>query len=420
MLRLIFLTSIVLSGLILFACNDELPLQNALNAKAETFLDTNYDSTIYYANQNITTGINTDTHFYSYYLIAFSYEKKKFYSNALSNYLEALNVIPDNNKYDGYRYGILNNLGKIFNIYSNHELAIKHYRQALDYVSDENRAALLYNLGNAYKSSGQYEKATKTYLDSKQIAIQQNDELRQAQLHHKLGLLYLALDDVENAKSYFKTIVNYSANESASYQKYVGKALHNIGEIYLRSDDYTTAIQYFEKALTVKSGTEKFITYMDLGTCYHNTNQSAKAIASFKEAEKMYATVTPYKKYIDLFKHMHRMYREQGNMEASTAAVESYFAAIDQYDRVKEEQIALFSAAEMNHVVSNFNDRMAFRQTLEDYKYLILALAVLLLAVIVLAIRMLRSYLHAKRKKESVVNAGKEFFKGVESLLNDV
>ena len=419
MKRFINTLPLLLFSILIFSCTED-SKEADFNAIADSFKATNQDSVVFYAEKSLSLNLGNKHDYYSYFLIAESYEHQKKYSLALANYLESKQLIPQEPIFNYYRYATNNNLGKIFNIYSNHELAIKHYRQALDYVSDENRAALLYNLGNAYKSSGQYEKATKTYLDSKQIAIQQNDELRQAQLHHKLGLLYLALDDVENAKSYFKTIVNYSANESASYQKYVGKALHNIGEIYLRSDDYTTAIQYFEKALTVKSGTEKFITYMDLGTCYHNTDQSAKAIASFKEAEKMYATVTPYKKYIDLFKHMHRMYREQGNMEASTAAVESYFAAIDQYDRVKEEQIALFSAAEMNHVVSNFNDRMAFRQTLEDYKYLILALAVLLLAVIVLAIRMLRSYLHAKRKKESVVNAGKEFFKGVESLLNDV
>ncbi|MEL6560911.1 MAG: tetratricopeptide repeat protein, partial [Bacteroidota bacterium] len=182
-MRLTNILPLLFFTLIIFSCSED--AQEAdFNAIADSFKSTNQDSVVFYAQKSLSLNLGDKHDYYSYFLIAESYQRQKNYSLALTNYLESQRLIPKESIFDYYRYATNNNLGKIFKMYSNYELAIKHYRKALDYVEDKNKASLLYNLGNAYTSSGQYEKATKAYLDSKEIAVQQNDELRQARLHH--------------------------------------------------------------------------------------------------------------------------------------------------------------------------------------------------------------------------------------------
>ncbi len=166
-------------------------------------------------------------------------------------------------------------------------------------------------LGNAYKKIRIYEKAKEVYLEGLDHALENNDELRQVKLYHRLGLLYSALEDYEEARSYYQTIINYEGDTSRGYLRYVGKALHDMGSSYMYEGNYKEAVPYLRKALAIKnSDTEKFITYMDLGTSYVELGEHKEGIVYYQKAKECYNAVEPIKEHIELFRLMDLAYRK--------------------------------------------------------------------------------------------------------------
>jgi len=169
-------------------------------------LDTNLDSVIYYASLNLNKPLASESDFYSYFLIAFSYKKQKEYRKSFNANIKGISLIPEGDKYEIYRFKMFYNMGKIAGISSNYDLSISLFNKAIPYVTDDWRQSLMMNLGNAYRKKGDFKNATDAYMECLELAFQNNNSLNQAKSYHQLGLVYNSLGDYEEARSKFLTI----------------------------------------------------------------------------------------------------------------------------------------------------------------------------------------------------------------------
>lgn len=369
------------------------------NALADSFIGKNEDSVIYYANQSLANGLGNESDYYSYFLLADSYHMKKSFLTAFDYYLKANETIPSGDQYNYDHCAILNQLGKISKIHANYDLAIANYKKALNYAPESYSIIIYRNLGNAYMENNQQEQATEAYLKAKDIALENNDLLQQAKTHHQLGLLFSDLGDYEQARSYFRTIINYTGDESAQYQRYRGKAYHNLGSSYLNEENYQKAIPHFEKAKALKKGKEKFVTYMDLASCYAALGEPKAAAENFRMAASLYSKVEPYKKNIDLFKKMHLFYRENEDLVAGNQAIDRYIEEIDQFTHTKESLLNSYTAASLEAKVREHEKNQWFEELIYKYRFYIIALSALAILLIIATIKVLKRARKLKTEK---------------------
>ncbi len=150
-----------------------------------------------------------------------------------------------------------------------------------------------------YSKKGEHKKA----IDTLNIALGLTDDL--ADVYSLIGMEYLYIDELENAKYYFiKCLENDDEDQSALYnivycydfldqptqaikflnefidqQPYSEVAWHQIGRQYMNIKDYQKAVQAFDFATIID---EQFIgAHLEKGKAYENLKEYKKAIESY-------------------------------------------------------------------------------------------------------------------------------------------
>jgi len=96
-------------------------------------------------------------------------------------------------------------LARIYFELGDYESAIANYEQLLEHHQS---AIMYYNLGLAYEANDEIDKAISNYLK----CISLNEKFPFA--HKKLGVLFLARGDKEDAKEYFENYINLDVPDS--------------------------------------------------------------------------------------------------------------------------------------------------------------------------------------------------------------
>lgn len=416
MTRKFFLPLMILSWF-LSACSSNVKI-SADNLKAESYLQEDYDSTIFYAEKNLRT--YSKDHFHSYYLIAAAEIKKKDYKSATVSFLKSLQSIPKNSENDAYRADILFNIGKIFKLHTNYQQAIKYYKLSESYASEQDLSSIYYNLANAYKKNNQPDTAAHYYTKSLRKAYHAEDEIRQAKVYLQLGLVYKAMGNIEEARSRWLTIVNNDRDTSATYAKYRGKALHNLGDIHLQAGEYKEALQYFKQALAVKiQPTNQFNTLLNLGLTYDAMEQPARAHPFYERAESYYPLVDTYAEYIELFHYMDFSYRETGDYELSKAAALRFYEENTKFNATKQAQISQYQAHRVEESIAGYESWVAYQETIRQYRYAIIAGILFFISLIVFGIPKLIKLIKTKRRHEEVLDGLREILLDTEKVVNN-
>ena len=348
----------------------------------------NYDSAIYYATQNIAQNPTAGDHYFSYYIIAASYEKQRAYQKAAVNYVKSLQHLPEDAQHDELRYKLLYNIGLICKRFSNYELAISYYKQASNYVSENDKIWLYYNLGNAYKENGNIEEATYMYSESLKLALFAEKEIEQVKAYNQLGLLYTAKKDYAQARSQYLTIVNYDGNSSQEYKKYLGKALHNLGETYLLEDKYDEAKSYYQASLEVKKEAKnKFVTYFDLGKCHEAKGELLQAADYYQKASELFPATEHNTEFLKVHQRLEAVSYQLKQYEESHLAAGRHFKETNKFLTVKEQQLALFSSVNMQSAVDNVILTYRIIRQVKEHRYQFIAGGLVILCLLILLIR---------------------------------
>ncbi len=126
------------------------------------------------------------------------------------------------------------------------DLMLSYYKRAENILLDLNRqdliASINYNIGATYFESSEYEKAL-FYLEKveKQNTI---DDYTRFLLYHKLGLLYLRLDNNDIAKEYIERAKEMLNSVEGNYK--INSLMLEVAELQLEKDYLDNPI-YLEK-----------------------------------------------------------------------------------------------------------------------------------------------------------------------------
>jgi tetratricopeptide (TPR) repeat protein len=172
------------------------------------------------------------------------------FKGALTYYLEAERLDPDNTLYQ-------NEVGFIYNTLGKYKKAITYYEKALtsDLKTDgpQHPDVAIYrnNLGGAYSSLGQYEKAITYYekaltSDLKTYGPQHPDV---AIDRNNLGSAYDSLGQYDKAITYYEKALTSDLKTYGPQHPDVAIDRNNLGSAYSSLGQYKKAIAYYEKAL---------------------------------------------------------------------------------------------------------------------------------------------------------------------------
>lgn len=146
------------------------------------------------------------------HLLARVYIEDQRWDDAIVELERVLDGEPEN--YDAYY-----DLGHIYFELGDYETAIDNFENVISYEENQNNELLYYALAQAYEANNQIDKAISNYL--KAIAV--NDKFTLA--YKKVGILFLAREDFEDAIEYFENYLDFDIpeEEKDSVQKLIDR-----------------------------------------------------------------------------------------------------------------------------------------------------------------------------------------------------
>lgn len=146
------------------------------------------------------------------HLLARVYIEDQRWDDAIEELERVLDGEPEN--YDAYY-----DLGHVYFELGDYETAIDNFENVIAYEQNQNNELLYYALAQAYEANNQVDKAISNYL--KAIAV--NDKFTLA--YKKVGILFLAREDFEDAVEYFESYLEFDIpeEEKLSVQKLIDR-----------------------------------------------------------------------------------------------------------------------------------------------------------------------------------------------------
>lgn len=172
--------------------------------------------------------------------------------------------------------------------------AIKSFTEALKLgLSTEHLSVAAYaanGLGDAYRDSGDFQKASELYQKAASLHKSVQDRGGESLTINNLGTLNLNRGDPRTALAYFQ--------ESLKLQKEIGNrrsesfTTNDIGRAYNRLGDRAKALEYYQAALVLeralKDQLSEAATLSNMAEVYSNLGDLAKALDHYRQAQLLY------------------------------------------------------------------------------------------------------------------------------------
>ena len=202
-----------------------------------------------------------------------------------------------------------------------------HFRGEPLLGSLETHSAVLGNLGNAYHSLGQAEKAIEYYEDALVIAREIEDRRGEKADLGNLGAAYSDLGQVEKAIEYYEDAL-VIAREIGD-RRGEGNRLGNLGNVYSDLGQVKKAIEYYEDARIISKGIgdrrNEGAWLGNLGSAYYVLGQVEKAIGYYEDALAISKEIGDGRTEGNAFGNLGLAYRALGQVEK---AIEYYENAL--------------------------------------------------------------------------------------------
>ncbi|MGB3463690.1 MAG: hypothetical protein WBA74_00395 [Cyclobacteriaceae bacterium] len=347
-------TSILIIFYVIASCGErEFLFESALNKEAEEILDIDDDKAIELAKTSLKKNFNNENNYYSHFIISYAYKNKHNYTESLKHLLKALSLIPIDAKFDANRASIHKNIGRIFEKYSEFNMAEEYYQNALKSVPQEERAGVLLNLGHLFKESGNLEKSADFYLDALYLAEQFGQQQRIVVITNQLALVRIRIGEYVSARELLYKII--ALKESGKYDKYVGRAFHNIGHSFFEQGLYQKSLINYKQALNYKKAkSEKFITLLDIGQTYNKLEMYDSALIHLSTAESIYSAMQQTPENFVVFKFLQETTINLGSIDTSQKHLKKFYEAQENYQITRNQ-------------VNNYNNAVKIKKVIDDY-----------------------------------------------------
>jgi tetratricopeptide (TPR) repeat protein len=204
--------------------------------------------------------------------------------------IQLLEKLQGNIKDPTLNFGSLGDLGSAYYSIGQIEKAIKQYKMSLLLAQQaKNRnseGAILGNLGVAYSAMGEIRKSIDYYEQAKIIACEVGNKINEGIWLSNLGNSYSDLGDIHKAIEYYEQAMviarEIGDRRGESYR------LHNIGSRYADLGEARQAIGYYEQALKISRETvnknAEAITLENLGLVFLSLGDYRKAEENYRQA----------------------------------------------------------------------------------------------------------------------------------------
>lgn len=223
-----------------------------LNKLSKTFIETNPDSALYYANSGLD----------------------------LANEIEYSLGIAENAASIGDYYVIFDSL----NIAKEYYILAGKYFELLNMQNDY--AKVLMVLGNIFLAQNNYSEALLTYQKSQHICEASNLQSVLPNIYNNIGVVYLNLGESEKALKYFQEA--YSGFKTLGLEEHLAQSVSNIARIYMDNENDSLAIEYYTEALKIFKHTgnrvEASYVFVELGAHQLNKGNYNKALEYYTDA----------------------------------------------------------------------------------------------------------------------------------------
>ncbi|MFN3800605.1 tetratricopeptide repeat protein [Belliella pelovolcani] len=205
--------------------------------------------------------------------LGFEYYQNNKYSEALFNYLKAIEILKDQEEPTALSE-CLHNVGNLSFFLGEYSSAINYYTQALEIrkaLNDEKGIASGYNnIANVYSKLGNYTQAIDYYNYSIEIKEQFNDQKGITSSLKNIATIYYFQSNYINALE-----TNLKALKiSESIQDSLGIAFvyNNMALIYEKQEKYAEALAFYQKSLGIKEAMDDLrgiaVTLHNIGKIY--------------------------------------------------------------------------------------------------------------------------------------------------------
>lgn len=209
-------------------------------------------------------------------------EKKNNYKVAISNFLNAINLLDSVNHIKKVCFAY-QSLASLYSRTNNFDLSGDAALKALtiaENLNDPNLLSVSYNfIGLSYIREKKFEEAKKVYRKAIFYANKSNNKRQLTKVYTNLGISFRNLQKWDSALYYHKLSYNIAKETNNRYN--ISFAMNDIGVIYLRIDDYNKALEYlFESAKMREADGEKWelgFTYNFIAECYANLGDLKKS-----------------------------------------------------------------------------------------------------------------------------------------------
>lgn len=190
---------------------------------------------------------------FAFYQLGWANKATGNQAGALAAYSEALRLF----RAAGQRSGeaaTLSNIGNVYTIWRQHDLALQHSYQALVILREigdrAGEATTLNNIGLAFNGLGRFQEAVDYYLQVLPVLREIGDIALEGTVLNNIGEVHYRLGQTEQALQYY--------DRALPIRRQVGDragealTLHNIGSVLDRFQRFRDALTYYQQALVIR------------------------------------------------------------------------------------------------------------------------------------------------------------------------
>lgn len=173
-------------------------------------------------------------------------------------------------------------------------------------------------LGKVYEQNNDREKSVKAYLRVVKMCEEMGMRTRLSWHYLNVGIGYMALNDQENAESYFRKAINIT-DDVSQYAR--ASAYANLGYCYFERKEYNEALELFDRAehLYKEKSEEDFYNFSIIeswrGRLYAELDNKKQAMQHFATAFEYADQIEDYKQLSIVCKDIATFYAEEGDFK---------------------------------------------------------------------------------------------------------
>lgn len=366
LIKLYFVTTLLFVG-----CTPDQEEEAAeLNSVARGLLKSDLSQAKVYAFSALEVATSKSDQFDSYFILGYIENKLGNTGSAISHYMEAIELYPDEVK----SVSVRKNLGKIFQKIGNHDLAIYHYLQAFEHTNEKKRLEFIVLLGNAYMSNEDWLTAGEYFA----LAIEESTRLNNLKLltgsYNLEGLRRRKIGELEEARKYYQKVIEYADDETLKER--VGVAYHNMGDSYLVEGELKLAEQYFTKAIDYRvKKRSTYLTYMDLGECKLLSRNYEEAGRYLNQAFDLYGSFEAGPDEIKIFHHLTSLNQVLGNKDKALEYSNKFNSETSNYYETRDRHLQATSIAAVKSFANLYEEGLSNKKVIKKTVYSIWAIA---------------------------------------------